>query len=239
MGITTRQYGPYAKGSRLNTAEMDENFNYLLGLASNVGATGATGATGPAGSAGAAGATGPSGSNIYNADGTLTGARTLTLNSNTLTIAGGTSSSRFFANGNFGIGTTADAGYKADINGTARINNILTTVGTTGSDNPTLSAELTTTATGGTSWVGTSLATGYYHLQFPSSTQPLTSTLNAVVGALYYISYSIYLDPDFGAGSLTTFTFGGSSNTVKFLRRYSYNFFNSNNNRCVNSHTNY
>ena len=32
MGITTREYGPYAKGSRLTTAEMDENFNYLLGL---------------------------------------------------------------------------------------------------------------------------------------------------------------------------------------------------------------
>jgi hypothetical protein len=32
MGITTRQYGPYAKGSRLTTAEMDENFNYLLEL---------------------------------------------------------------------------------------------------------------------------------------------------------------------------------------------------------------
>lgn len=29
MGITTREYGPYAKGSRLNTAEMDENFNFL------------------------------------------------------------------------------------------------------------------------------------------------------------------------------------------------------------------
>ena len=29
MGITTRQFGPNAKGSRLTTAEMDENFNYL------------------------------------------------------------------------------------------------------------------------------------------------------------------------------------------------------------------
>ena len=29
MGITTREFGPYAKGSRLTTAEMDENFNYL------------------------------------------------------------------------------------------------------------------------------------------------------------------------------------------------------------------
>jgi hypothetical protein len=29
MGITTRQFGPNAKGSKLTTAEMDENFNYL------------------------------------------------------------------------------------------------------------------------------------------------------------------------------------------------------------------
>jgi hypothetical protein len=60
--------------------------------------------------------------NIYNADGSLTGARTLTLNSNPLTIAG-TSSSRFYANGNVAIGTTTDAGFKLDVNGTARIIN--------------------------------------------------------------------------------------------------------------------
>jgi len=29
MGITTKQFGPYAKGSRPTTAELDENFNYL------------------------------------------------------------------------------------------------------------------------------------------------------------------------------------------------------------------
>jgi hypothetical protein len=187
---------------------MDENFNYLLGLASNVGATGATGATGPAGSSGAAGATGPSGANIYNADGTLTGARTLTLNSNPLTIAGGTTSSRFFANGNFGIGTTADAGYKADINGTTRISNVLTTVGTATSDISTLSAELATTASG-TNWVGTSLPTGYYHID--GSATPLTSTLNAVVGTLYYIYYTFETDPESGTGNITSATFGGQN----------------------------
>jgi hypothetical protein len=217
MGITTRQYGPYAKGSRLTTVEMDENFNYLLGLASNVGATGATGATGPAGSSGAAGATGPSGANIYNADGTLTGARTLTLNSNPLTIAGGTTSSRFFANGNFGIGTTADAGYKADINGTARINNVLTTVGTTTSDNPTISSELTTTASG-TNWTGTSLSNGYSHT--PGSLTSLTSSLNAVVGTFYTITYLLSFDPDGGAGSITSFTFGGVTLATTPLETY-------------------
>jgi hypothetical protein len=63
---------------------------------------------------------GPS-TNIYNTNGSLTSARTLTLNSQPLTIAG-TTSSRFFANGNVGIGTTTDAGYKLDIVGTTRIN---------------------------------------------------------------------------------------------------------------------
>jgi hypothetical protein len=57
--------------------------------------------------------------NIYTTDGSLTSARTLTLNSQPLTIAG-TTSTRFFANGNIGIGTTTDAGYKLDVNGTTR-----------------------------------------------------------------------------------------------------------------------
>jgi hypothetical protein len=61
-----------------------------------------------------------SGSNIYTADGTLTAARTLTQGGFALTIAG-TTSSRFQANGNVGIGTTTDAGYKLDVNGTARV----------------------------------------------------------------------------------------------------------------------
>jgi len=75
-----------------------------------------------------------SGSNIYTTDGTLTANRTLTQSSFSLTIAG-TTSSRFQANGNVGIGTTTDAGYKLDVNGTARVqgnldvsgSNILTT----------------------------------------------------------------------------------------------------------------
>lgn len=59
------------------------------------------------------------GTNIYNADGSLTAARTLTLNTFALTILG-TTSSRFFANGNVGIGTTTDAGYKLDVVGNSR-----------------------------------------------------------------------------------------------------------------------
>lgn len=61
----------------------------------------------------------PVGTNIYSGDGSLSSARTLTLNSQPLTIAGTTSSS-FFANGNVGVGTTVDAGYKFDVNGTFR-----------------------------------------------------------------------------------------------------------------------
>jgi len=72
-----------------------------------------------------------SGSNIYNADGTLTAARTLTISSSlSLTIAG-TTSSRFFGNGNVGIGTTTDAGFKLNVNGTARVQSGLTISGQT------------------------------------------------------------------------------------------------------------
>ena len=63
--------------------------------------------------------------NIYNIDGTLTSNRTVTLSTFSLTFAG-TTSSRFFANGNVGIGTTTDAGYKFDVNGTARVQGELT-----------------------------------------------------------------------------------------------------------------
>ncbi len=66
-----------------------------------------------------------SGSNIYTADGTLTAARTLTQGGFDLTIAG-TTSSRFFSNGNIGIGTTTNAGFKLDVNGTARVSGNLT-----------------------------------------------------------------------------------------------------------------
>jgi len=60
--------------------------------------------------------------NIYNSDGSLTGARTLTLNSQPLTFAG-TTSTRFFANGRVTIGGIVDAGFKLDVvGGDARIN---------------------------------------------------------------------------------------------------------------------
>lgn len=70
------------------------------------------------------------GANIYTADGSLTAARTLTLATFPLTILG-TTSSRFFANGNIGIGTISDAGFKLDVNGTARVTGTGSTSATT------------------------------------------------------------------------------------------------------------
>lgn len=59
--------------------------------------------------------------NIYTSNGSLTAARTLTLNAQPLTILGSASSTTFFANGNVGIGTIVDAGYKLDVIGPTRI----------------------------------------------------------------------------------------------------------------------
>jgi hypothetical protein len=66
------------------------------------------------------------GTNIGNTNLSLTAARTLTLNSQSLTIAG-TTSSVFFANGNVGIGTTIDAGYKLNVSGSTIISYPATT----------------------------------------------------------------------------------------------------------------
>lgn len=86
------------------------------------------------------------GTDFYTTDGTLTSNRTVSLSTFSLTFAG-TTSSRFFANGNAGIGTTTDAGYKLDVNGTGRIQGELTiqntsigriTGGTINNSRPTL-----------------------------------------------------------------------------------------------------
>ena len=66
---------------------------------------------------------GIAGASIYSSDGSLTGARTLTLNGNPLTIVG-TASSRYFANGNVGINTTTDEGWALRVNGSASVNSI-------------------------------------------------------------------------------------------------------------------
>jgi hypothetical protein len=45
---------------------------------------------------------------------------------NATNMSNGTLSTAFFNSGNVGIGTTTDAGYKLDVNGTARVNGVLT-----------------------------------------------------------------------------------------------------------------
>jgi len=65
------------------------------------------------------------GTNIYSSDGSLTAARTLTLNSFPLTFSG-TTSTLFYANGNIGVNQLTDGGFKFDVNGTARVQNVLT-----------------------------------------------------------------------------------------------------------------
>ncbi|MFN5250199.1 MAG: beta strand repeat-containing protein, partial [Bacteroidota bacterium] len=71
-----------------------------------------------------------SGTNIYNSDGTLTGNRALTLSTNSLDIVGSTTT-RFFSNGRIGVGTTTDAGFQFDVNGTTRSSVYYTNFGTT------------------------------------------------------------------------------------------------------------
>jgi hypothetical protein len=65
------------------------------------------------------------GSNIYNSDGTLTGNRTLTQSTYSLTFAG-TTSSRFHSNGNVTIGTTTDIGAKLNVLGQAVFGDFVT-----------------------------------------------------------------------------------------------------------------
>ncbi len=69
-----------------------------------------------------------SSANIYNSDGTLTGNRTLTLSSYSLTFAG-TTSTRFFSNGNIAIGTTTDNGNKLNVLGQANFGDISSLTG--------------------------------------------------------------------------------------------------------------
>ena len=69
----------------------------------------------------------PSGTNIYSADGTLAGNRTLSLSTYYLRIAGSTTTS-FFSTGNVVVGGTTDAGYKFDCQGTGNFTNNLRVV---------------------------------------------------------------------------------------------------------------
>jgi hypothetical protein len=120
------------------------------------------------------------------------------------------------SNGNIGINTTTDAGFRLDVNGAARVQGALTVTtggasitglstiqGTTASDSGQLGSELLTTGTGDASWTGSSFATGYTHVA--GSTTTLTSTLAGVVNNFYQITYTV---TGRTAGSFTI-AFGG------------------------------
>jgi hypothetical protein len=107
------------------------------------------------------------------------------------------------ASGNVQIGTTTDAGFRLDVNGTTRFNGLSTIQGTTASDSGQLGSELLTTGTGDASWTGSSFATGYTHVA--GSTTTLTSTLAGVVNNFYQITYTV---TNRTAGSFTI-AFGG------------------------------
>jgi hypothetical protein len=129
-----------------------------------------------------------------------------------------------FNSGNFLIqsgGTFTDAGFRLDVNGTARVQGALsvttggasitglsTIQGTTASDSGQLGSELLTTGTGDASWTGSSFATGYTHVA--GSTTTLTSTLAGVVNNFYQITYTV---TNRTAGSFTI-AFGGFTSSA-------------------------
>jgi hypothetical protein len=133
------------------------------------------------------------------------GSGVLGLNSSTALTINTANVSRIYVqnNGNIGINTTTDAGFRLDVNGTARLNGLTTIQGTTASDSGQLGAELLTTGTGDASWTGSSFATGYTHVA--GSTTTLTSTLAGVVNTFYQITYTV---TGRTAGSFTI-AFGG------------------------------
>jgi hypothetical protein len=102
-------------------------------------------------------------------------------------------------------GTFTDAGFKLDVSGSTRLNGLQTLQGTVASDTAPLGTELLTTGTGDASWTGTSFATGYTHVT--GSVTTLTSTLAAVIGTFYQITYTV---TGRTAGSFTI-SFGGQS----------------------------
>lgn len=67
--------------------------------------------------------------NIYNSDGTLTGARTLTQGGFNLTFVGSTHTNRITSAGRLLLGTTTESTFLLDVNGTARILGLLTCSG--------------------------------------------------------------------------------------------------------------
>jgi len=89
---------------------------------------------------------------------------------------------------NFLIGTTTDAGFKLDDNGTSMFRDTMNFRNTVNMDSAPLGSELATTASG-TNWAGTSFATGYTHTT--GSVVALTSALTATNGFFYQITITV------------------------------------------------
>ena len=107
----------------------------------------------------------------------------------------------------FRVRNSADTANLLEVagNGSTLLNGLQTLQGTVASDTASLGTELLTTGTGDASWTGTSFATGYTHIV--GSVTTLTSTLAAVIGTFYQITYTV---TGRTAGSFTI-AFGGSS----------------------------
>jgi hypothetical protein len=107
----------------------------------------------------------------------------------------------------FRVRNSADTANLLEVagNGSTLLNGLQTLQGTVASDTAPLGTELLTTGTGDASWTGTSFATGYTHIV--GSVTTLTSTLVAVIGTFYQITYTV---TGRTAGSFTI-SFGGSS----------------------------
>jgi hypothetical protein len=107
---------------------------------------------------------------------------------NNTTVIGNASTTfgRWF--GNLLVGSSSNSGQQLQVTGTSLLNGLSTIQGTTASDTAPLGSELATTGTG-TNWAGTDFATGYTHTI--GSTAALTTTLAAVNGTYYQITYTV------------------------------------------------
>jgi hypothetical protein len=167
------------------------------------------------------------GTNIYTADGTLSAARTLTLNSQPLTIAG-TASSRFFANGNVGIGTTTDSGQKFQCDGTANFRGVGNNVGVffdngikigsyielgqyTFSPYMNINVSGTNTEWGTTAFGVNNLITGHPNIRITGGSSGKTFSYVSEIGGSPWATYRYFYDDgsivmQYGATAITQIT---------------------------------
>jgi hypothetical protein len=88
---------------------------------------------------------------------------------------------RIFANGNIGINTTTDAGYKLDVNGTARVSNGITTTGADSTINATTG--VVQLQKNGSNYIY--INNDSFALRLQGSQVTMVPTLGVAIGALY------------------------------------------------------